>query len=53
MNDTKTKSFTADEKIELLGGAVANIMLFLKSKYPDFEEESRIARKKYNEKDDE
>ena len=49
MNDTKMPGFTSDEKIELLGEAVANIMLFLESRYPDFHEESRIARKKHDE----
>ena len=50
MADKKIQGFTSEEKIELLAEAISNVIVFLESKYPDFYEESKAARKKHNEK---
>ncbi len=50
MSDKNFQDYTADEKLDVLLEGVANITLFLMSKYPDYAEEIKSIRKEHNKK---
>ena len=48
MSDKNFKDYTTDEKLDVVLEALANITLFLVSKYPDYLEQICTIRKKHN-----